>query len=73
MNYLDCATQPWVLLEYQRLFISVTKSVIKILAGKVQEWYSFAVIIAGPIGLVNLMTAKACGASKVAITGEYYC
>lgn len=33
----------------------------------------FAVIIAGPIGLVNLMTAKACGASKVAITGECNC
>ena len=25
----------------------------------------------GPIGLVTLLTAKACGASKVAITGAY--
>ena len=24
----------------------------------------------GPIGLVNLITAKACGASKVAVTGQ---
>lgn len=28
-------------------------------------------IITGPIGLVNLLTAKACGASKVAITGVH--
>ena len=27
--------------------------------------------VSGPIGLVNMMTAKACGASKVAITGMY--
>ena len=26
--------------------------------------------LVGPIGLVNLLTAKACGASKVAITGS---
>ena len=28
-------------------------------------------LTSGPIGLVNLMTAKACGASKVCVTGRY--
>ena len=28
------------------------------------------VIISGPIGLVNLLTAKACGAKNVAVTGK---
>ena len=37
---------------------------------KCVTYYQIYYNIAGPIGLVNLMTAKACGASKVAITGE---
>ena len=32
----------------------------------------YGVFNAGPIGLVCMLTAKACGASKVIITGEYY-
>ena len=41
------------------------------------QWYHYKLkgtalcifFFVGPIGLVNLLTAKACGASKVCITG----
>ena len=32
-------------------------------------YLSIFLLFLGPIGLVNLLTAKACGASKVCITG----
>ena len=40
---------------------------VKLVSFVVANCYFF---LSGPIGLVNLLTAKACGASQVAVTGK---